>query len=98
MITRTLTLAALAALSAAALSPAALAAPAKAAPAKAAAKQAALVCPVTGNKIASASAAYNKETYHGKTYYFCCPACKPKFDKNPDKVIADAAKGQYQPM
>ncbi|OYT71616.1 MAG: hypothetical protein CFK52_07470 [Chloracidobacterium sp. CP2_5A] len=25
--------------------------------------------------------------YRGKRYYFCCPACKPKFDKNPRKYI-----------
>ena len=61
-------------------------------------KKAALVCPVTGTKIASASKAYNHETYKGKTYYFCCPQCKPAFDKNPAKVIANAARGKYQPM
>ena len=79
------------------LSGAAFAAPVH--PAKAAsAKKAALICPVTGTKIASAAKAYNHETYKGKTYYFCCPACKPAFDKNPGKVIANAAKGKYQPM
>lgn len=62
------------------------------------AKAAPIVCPVTGTKIASASKAYNHETYKGKTYYFCCSACKPTFDKNPSKVIANAAKGKYQPM
>ena len=60
--------------------------------------KAALVCPVTGTKIASAAKAYAKEDYKGKTYYFCCPACKPAFDKNPGKVIASAAKGKYQAM
>ena len=67
-------------------------------PAKAAAKRVALVCPVTGTKIASAAQAYNHETYKGKTYYFCCPGCKPAFDKDPGKVIANAAKGKYQPI
>ncbi len=62
------------------------------------AKKAALICPVTGTKIASAAKAYNHETYKGKTYYFCCPECKPAFDKNPNKIIANAAKGKYQPM
>ncbi len=62
------------------------------------AKKAALICPVSGTKIASASKAYNHEVYKGKTYYFCCPQCKPAFDKNPGKVIANAAKGKYQPM
>lgn len=72
----------------------AFAAPVKPAPAK----MTSLICPVTGNKIASAAAAYNHETYKGKTYYFCCPECKPRFDKNPGKIIASAAKGKYQPM
>lgn len=83
-----------------ALSGAALAHPgekhtAKAAPA---AKAAALICPVTGTKIASAKTAYAHETYKGKTYYFCCPECKPAFDKAPNKIIANAKKGKYQPM
>lgn len=90
MKTLTLTIAALAA-----LSPAALAGPApKAAPAK----TPPLICPVTGSKIASAAKAYSSETYHGKTYYFCCPECKPAFDENPAKVIADSAHGKYRPM
>jgi len=76
---------------------AALAAPAHVAKATSA-KKVALVCPVTGTKIASAAKAYAKEDYKGKTYYFCCPECKPAFDKNPGKVIASAAKGKYQPM
>ncbi len=91
---KTLTLTAIAL---AALTSAALAAPVSHAKA-AAAKKTALICPVTGNKIASAAKAYNHETYKGKTYYFCCPECKPAFDKNPSKVIASAAKGKYQPM
>ena len=62
------------------------------------AKKATLICPVSGTKIASAAKAYNHETYKGKTYYFCCPQCKPTFDKNPAKVIVNAAKGKYQPM
>lgn len=66
--------------------------------AKPAGKHAPLVCPVTGNKIASAKDAYNHETYKGKTYYFCCPMCKPKFDKDPAGIIANAAKGKYQKM
>ena len=67
-------------------------------PAKAASKKVALICPVSGTKIASAAKAYNHEAYKGKAYYFCCPECKPAFDKNPGKVIANAAKGKYQPM
>ncbi|NMC82726.1 MAG: YHS domain-containing protein [Armatimonadetes bacterium] len=57
-----------------------------------------LVCPVTGIKLASASKALAKSTYKGKTYYFCCPACKPKFDKNPAKYIRNSAKGVYETM
>lgn len=49
------------------------------------AKTAALVCPVTGDKIASVKDAVGHSTYRGKTYYFCCPSCKPEFDKNPGK-------------
>ena len=59
-------------------------------------KPAVLTCPVTGEKIASPAAAAGHETYKGKTYYFCCSACQPIFDKNRDKVIADAAHGKHQ--
>lgn len=62
------------------------------------AKTAALICPVTGTKIASVAKAYSHETYKGKTYYFCCPECKPAFDKNPTKITADSAHGKYQKM
>ena len=81
----------------AALITSALAAPHLSAQA-ASSKKTALICPVTGTKIASAAQAYSHEAYKGKTYYFCCPACKPTFDKNPGKAIASAAKGKYQPM
>jgi len=42
------------------------------------------VCPVMGGKI-------NKELYteyKGKKVYFCCPGCKEKFEKEPDKYIS----------
>jgi len=26
-----------------------------------------------------------KSAYKGRTYYFCAPACKKEFDKNPEK-------------
>ena len=66
----------------------------KATPSPAAAKPAAasLVCPVTGEKIASVKDAAGSSTYKGKTYYFCCGGCKPAFDKNPAKYIKEAAK------
>jgi YHS domain-containing protein len=28
-----------------------------------------------------------KSEYKGKTYYFCAPGCKAKFDRNPEKYI-----------
>jgi len=28
-----------------------------------------------------------KSEYKGKTYYFCAPTCKQKFDRNPEKYI-----------
>ncbi len=64
----------------------------------ASAKSAALVCPVTGEKIASVKAAAGSSAYKGKTYYFCCGMCKPKFDKNPAKYVANAAKGKFEKM
>ena len=45
------------------------------------------VCPVMGTKIPDVSKAAGKSVYKGKTYYFCCPSCKPSFDKNPAKYI-----------
>ncbi len=40
-------------------------------------------CPVMGGPI-------NKKfytEYKGKKVYFCCPGCKPEFEKNPEKYI-----------
>jgi Cu(I)/Ag(I) efflux system membrane fusion protein len=42
------------------------------------------LCPVMGEKI-------DKDIfteYKGKKIYFCCPACKPKFEKDPEKYIS----------
>jgi YHS domain-containing protein len=33
----------------------------------------------------SEPSAAGKSEHHGKTYYFCSPACKSTFDKNPEK-------------
>src|SRR5690242_6156894 len=63
-----------------------------------AAKQAPLICPVSGDKIASVAKAAGKSVYKGKTYYFCCPDCKPRFDKNPEKFVRNAAQGKYEKM
>jgi YHS domain-containing protein len=41
------------------------------------------LCPVMGNPI---DKKYYTE-YKGKKVYFCCPMCKPEFDKNPEKYI-----------
>lgn len=66
--------------------------------AKTPAKTAVLVCPVTGDKIASIKDAAGHSTYKGKTYYFCCAACKPEFDKNPAKYIKQASAMSHKPM
>jgi len=73
--------------------PAALLLPAAvvAAPAQPLAKTAALVCPVTREKIASVKDAVGSSVYKGKTYYFCCSACKPTFDKNLQKYVKTAS-------
>jgi len=42
------------------------------------------LCPVMGLAI-------NKDlftVYKGKKVYFCCPGCKPEFEKNPEKYLA----------
>ncbi len=40
--------------------------------------------PVCGMQLAEVGAPATSE-YKGKTYYFCSPACKTVFDKNPEK-------------
>jgi len=45
------------------------------------------VCPVMGTAIPDVSKAAGHSVYKGKTYYFCCPACKPQFDANPAKYV-----------
>ena len=62
------------------------------------AESAALVCPVTGDKIASIKDAVGQSTFKGKTYYFCCDGCKPRFDKDPAKYVRNAAAGKYEKM
>ncbi len=54
-------------------------------------KPAALVCPITGEKIASVKEAAGSSTYKGKKYYFCCSSCKPAFDKDPAKYVKTAS-------
>lgn len=43
-------------------------------------------CPVTGNEFTVSKDTQFSE-YKGKYYGFCCPGCKPEFDKNPPKYI-----------
>ncbi len=63
---------------------------APAAKAKPAAKPVPLVCPVTGETIASVKDAAGSSVYKGKTYYFCCSSCKPAFDASPAKYVKTA--------
>lgn len=50
------------------------------------------ICPVMGGK---AKKQYS-DTYQGKTYYFCCPACIDKFKNNPEKYIAKIKKFEVE--
>jgi YHS domain-containing protein len=43
--------------------------------------------PVCGMQVNEQSAAGTSE-HQGKTYFFCSPVCKSKFDKNPEKYTA----------
>jgi len=42
------------------------------------------VCPVMGTRF-KVTAITQAADYKGKTYYFCCNACPPEFQKNPDR-------------
>jgi YHS domain-containing protein len=44
------------------------------------------VCPVMGDEF-EVKADTVSSVYQGKTYVFCCPACKPKFDADPAKYL-----------
>jgi YHS domain-containing protein len=33
--------------------------------------------------------AAGKSEYKGKTYYFCAPGCKAKFDRDPGQYVRD---------
>ncbi len=50
-----------------------------------------VTCPVTGEPVKDLAKAA-KSVYKGKTYYFCCPACKPKFDKDPEKYLGGSGQ------
>ena len=61
-------------------------------------EKAALICPVTGEKIASTKAAVGHSVYKGKTYYFCCAGCKPRFDKDPATFVKHSKAGKFEKM
>jgi YHS domain-containing protein len=44
------------------------------------------VCPVMGDEF-EVKADSSQSVYKGKTYVFCCPACKPKFEADPEKYL-----------
>ena len=46
--------------------------------------------PVCGMNVDDQKAAA-QSTYAGKTYYFCCPGCKSKFDGNPQQYLGKSA-------
>jgi Cu+-exporting ATPase len=44
--------------------------------------------PVCGMKVKKSEAAAVSE-YKGKKYYFCAEACKERFEKDPEKYVAN---------
>jgi membrane fusion protein, copper/silver efflux system len=44
--------------------------------------------PVCGMQVDPANAGDKKSNYGGTTYYFCSDGCKQRFDKNPEKFVA----------
>jgi len=48
--------------------------------------------PVCGMKVDDQKASA-QSTYEGKTYYFCCPGCKGKFDANPRQYTSTKSAG-----
>ena len=61
-------------------------------------RKTALICPVTGEKFASTKTAAGHSMYKGKTFYFCCAGCKPRFDKNPAGITKNARAGKFEKM
>ena len=66
-----------------------LAAPSSAEPA--AARPEAATDPVCGMSVDPAGAAHS-HTHEGTTYYFCCAGCRAKFEADPDRYLAAAAR------
>ncbi len=48
--------------------------------------------PVCGMKVDPKTATLQSQ-HGGKTHYFCAPACKELFDREPQKYAAGAGKG-----
>jgi YHS domain-containing protein len=44
-------------------------------------------CPISGEEFTITAATLHSE-YKGKHVYFCCPGCKTRFDKDPEKYLA----------
>ncbi|MCM8806322.1 MAG: YHS domain-containing protein [Candidatus Omnitrophica bacterium] len=45
-----------------------------------------MICPVTKEKFQANEKSESSE-YKGKIYIFCCPMCKGKFEKEPEKYM-----------
>lgn len=43
-------------------------------------------CPVCGKPTDEAQAPFSK--YGGQIYYFACPGCKERFDRDPERFLA----------
>jgi P-type Cu+ transporter len=52
--------------------------------------------PVCGMKVAPGTAA-GRETYQGKTYYFCNPGCAAKFRGNPERYLSPHSAPEPMP-
>ncbi len=44
-------------------------------------------CPISGEEFTIAAATLHSE-FKGKYVYFCCPGCKSRFDKDPEKYLS----------
>lgn len=58
----------------------------------------ALMCPVAKERINGYTLAYAYKDVAGVRYYVCCGDCWPKFNANPAKYVANAAKAIGAPM
>ncbi|MFC2163938.1 YHS domain-containing protein [Acidobacteriota bacterium] len=47
-----------------------------------------MTCPVSGESFKKSEMTESAE-YNSKTYYFCCPGCKEKFEADPEKYIKE---------